>query len=632
MSEEIEKTPGDQSEGKESNTLDQDDISKLIDEMKGEENSSEAEDPAEKATDDETNQESDDSGDDESQDEGSNTLGQDDISKLIDEAQNKQKPIEDENTRPTENNDDNDKEEEIGEKAGTQEPDENFDEEEKKSEEETDEKDKREEKDDEDNGSFIGLDSDDEIEIDGDPEKETDKSDRDETDNKSKENDEDKGKKSKKNVGGEQAVILEEVKKKSKGKRFKLLILCILCVVFIAVLFGVYVFIKRSGADDIRAKEPFQPEQIAKPENKYNEEQTRQQIKVHETKDIPLSDSIIAKLEEITRVRNKLLVKEREIADLIRNYKNGISEMEDEILRVKQNNGINSFSAALKNKKIEFGMMTIQERQAYIEKIDRPYGWLNHGIEELLYLKRKIQIDAQISRVISGIDTEKMIRGIDIVIQSYLTGIEKLEIDMKNVKLMSLEIIWKRIIDKEKYAAGNKKKADEPVRINKLALTKEEKNNLMIWKEICSGNFKRKNEMTKLSSEVAKCLSKCKHADLFLNGISEISPEAARYLLKWKGSWICLNGVKKLSPEAAKYLFQWKGNWISLNGISEISSGLLRYLPQWQGKQLELMGLKYKGSKSERAGLKSLAKWEGLGGKLYIPVQIRKAIPQLSKA
>jgi hypothetical protein len=148
----------------------------------------------------------------------------------------------------------------------------------------------------------------------------------------------------------------------------------------------------------------------------------------------------------------------------------------------------------------------------------------------------------------------------------------------------------------------------------------------MIWEDICSGNFKRKNEMTKLSTGAAKCLSKWKHADLFLNGIYELSPQVARYLLKWQGNWICLNGVKELSPEAAKHLFQWQGNWISLNGISEISSELLRYLPQWQGKQLELMGLKYKKSKGEQSGLKYLAKWEKSGGKLYIPVQIRKVI------
>jgi hypothetical protein len=657
MSKETEKTSGQESEGKQSNTLGQDDISKLIDEMQGEENSSDTEDQAEKTTDDATKQESDETNDDEGEGEESSTLNQDDISKLIDEVQSEEKSSEaevkedttenvekdnegekndenempeDENTQTAESNDDNVEEKEIEEKAGSQEKHEKSVGEDEKPEKKTDKKDKKEENDEEDNGSFKGLDSDDEIEIDGDPDTEPDieknESNNEENDNKINKNDEDKDKKSEKDEGGGQAVILKDVKKRLKGNKFKLLITCILCVAFIAVLFGVYAYFKKSGAESINAEETFQPKQIAKPGNKYSEEQTRQQIKVYETKDIILSDSIIAKLEEITKLRNELLIKEGEIADLIMNYKNGISKMEDQILGLKQNNPINSFSVAIKNKKIEFGMMTIQRRLAYIEKIEPPYKWLNQGIEELLYLKRKIEIDARISRIISGIDMDKMIQEVDIVIQSYRNGIEKLEIDMKNVELMSLEMIWKRIIGKEKFTAENNTKTDEPLGINKPALKNEETNNRIIWEEICSGNFKRKNVMTKLSTEAAKCLSKWKHADLFLNGLSELSPNVTRYLLKWQGNWLCLNGVKKLSPEAAKNLFQWHGNWISLNGISEISSGLLRYLPQWQGKQLELMGLKYKKSKGERVGLKSLAKWEKSGGKLYIPVQIRKLI------
>jgi hypothetical protein len=419
------------------------------------------------------------------------------------------------------------------------------------------------------------------------------------------------------------------VKKRSKGKRSKLLIAYILSGIFISVLLGVYIFFKESGTDIIKAEKPLQPEQIAKPENNYSKEKTRQQIKVYATKDILLNDNIISKMEEITKLRNELLIKEKEITDLIRKYKNGISEMEDDILKVKQNNKINSFSVAIKNKKIEFGMMTIQRRLAYIEKIDPPYKWLNQGIEELLYLKQKIEIDSQVSGVISGIDMNKVIQEIDIVIQSYRTGIENLEIDMKNVELMSLEMIWERIIDREKFVAGNNERADETKGVNKSVLTNEDKKNQTIWKEICGGNFKRKNEMTKLSTEAAKCLSKWKNADLFLNGISGLSSEAARYLFQWKGNWICLNGMKKLSSESAKHLFQWQGNWISLNGLSEISSELLRHLPQWKGKQLELMGLKYKKSEGEVAGLKSLARWERSGGKLYIPVQVRKIINKL---
>jgi hypothetical protein len=441
MSEKIEKTSGDQSEGKESNNLDQDDISKLIDEIQGEENSSEMENRVEKTTDDETKQESDEKTDDESEGKESNTINRDDVSKLIDEVQTEakspeveekevtteyvekdnegEKNAESEMTKDkimqTAASNDDVKEKNIEEKAESQEHDGKSVEEDEKSEKETDEKDKKEENYDEDKDSYEGLDSDDEIEIDGDPDIKKDKSDNEDNDNKSKKNDEDKDKESKKDADGGQAVILKEVKKRSKRKRFKLLISCTLCLVFIAVLFGAYAFLKQSGAEIRKAEKPFQPEQIAKPGNKYSEEQTRQQIKVYETKDIILSDS-------------------------------------------KQNNKINSFSVAIKNKKIEFGMMTIQRRQAYIKKVDPPYKWLNQGIEELLYLKHKIEIDAQVSSVISGIDMDKMIQEIDIVIQNYRTGIEELEIDMKNIERISLEMIWKMIIDKEKFTAGNNNK------------------------------------------------------------------------------------------------------------------------------------------------------------------------------
>ena len=52
-------------------------------------------------------------------------------------------------------------------------------------------------------------------------------------------------------------------------------------VVFIAVLFGGYAFFKKSGSDKIKTEKPIQPEKIAKPGNKYNEEQSSQQIKLN---------------------------------------------------------------------------------------------------------------------------------------------------------------------------------------------------------------------------------------------------------------------------------------------------------------------------------------------------------------
>jgi chemotaxis protein histidine kinase CheA len=653
MSEEIEKTSDDKSEENESKSLDQDDISKLIDEMQSEENSSETEEQAEKTNDDEKKPESGEIKEDESVEPESNALNQDDISKLADEVQSEAKSSEGEetedstehadkdnegekkaeseippdgNTQPEEGNDNTIKKKKVEEETGSQEPEEILGSEDQKEEKETDESDEKEDTE-EDNGSFSGLDSDDENEIDGDPDPDTkseiekDQGDNEDKDDKSKEKDKDLDKRNIEGTDDGKATINKKAEKRFKGKGFKLLIACISSVVFVAVLLGIYLFFKKPGTnnkpeaatisgadtisavDKIKVEKPYQAKQKAKQKNKYG-----------------------AKLEEITNLRKELLIKEKEISDLIKNYKEGISEIENEILRVKQNYKIMSFSEAIKNKKIEFGMMTIKRRLEYIEKIDPPYKWLNYGIEELLYLKHKIEIDAQISSVISGIDMDKMIQEIDIVLRSYRTGIEKLEINGKNVELIPLEIIWKSIIDKEKFTAGNYEKTDRTVGINKPIHTNEENYNQMIWEEICNGDFKRKNEMTELSTQAAKCLSKWKHPDLFLNGISELPPEGAKYLLKWKGNWIGLNGVKELSPESAKHLFQWQGNWISLNGLSKISSGILNHLPQWQGKQLELMGLKYKGSKSEQAGLRSLAKWEKSGGKLYIPVKIRNVI------
>ena len=651
MSEEKNITSEEEDKGKESNNLDQDDISKLIDEMQSEEISSATDNQVEKTTDEGKKGESDEIKDD--QREESTTLNQDDISRL--EVQNEDKSSESEKREEqTENNvkDNEDKKNDENEmmkdeKTETAKSNDKVEEKATVNKEDGREKDETPEKkiDEEDNNGFKSLDSEDEVEIDGDldseanpetdpefntePGTEKDKNENEDNGEISKKENDDKNKETEKGSNSSPAVKTKMVKKKTKGKNFTMLISCISIIACIAVLLGLYAFFKKTGDNNKKSEESFESEQIRKLENKNSEGETTDQIKYYENKNIILNNSIFAKLDEIADLRDELLIKEKEIAELVQNYKSSISEMEDEILRVKQNYQISSFGDAIKNKKIEFSMMTIQRCLAYIEKIEQPYRWLNQGSEELLYLKRKIEIDSRISRVINGIDMDKIIKEADIVIQSYRNGIEKLEIEMKNVNLMPLETIWERLISKKKFAVKNNKKNDDKFEKKKTALRNEEINNRVIWEEICSGNYKRKNEMTNLSIEAAKCLSRWKHVDLFLNELLELSPDVAKHLLKWEGNWICLNGVKKLSSEAAKYLFQWQGNWISLNGISEISSGLLMYLPQWKGKQLELMGLKYKKTRSEIAGLEALAKWKKAGGKLYVPAQIRKVIEKL---
>jgi hypothetical protein len=324
-------------------------------------------------------------------------------------------------------------------------------------------------------------------------------------------------------------------------------------------------------------------------------------------------DEISTILEEATQLRNQLLAKKEEIYELDLYYRNGISELEQNIFQEAQREGIISYEQALKNKRIELNLRTIQRRQAYIRELQRPSSWLNAGSEELLYLTRNAQLDLAIGDIAGGIDINKHKRHISAAIYKYRPEGENLAVDRQETNMTPLETIWQRI----------KKLEDtkDPVSLNPK--------DKQIIDEICSGNFGRIAELTAISPEAAGCLAQMKGSDLFLNGVTKLSPAAAQNLFQWQGNWIGLNGIKELSPAAAKYLFKWSGKWISLNSLTDFPPELGLYLLRWEGQQLELMGLNIQHTESDPKALKFLALWEATGGKLFVPDEIRETMKRI---
>jgi hypothetical protein len=235
---------------------------------------------------------------------------------------------------------------------------------------------------------------------------------------------------------------------------------------------------------------------------------------------------------------------------------------------------------------------------------------LDHGSEELLYLKRNASFDLQMIEAARGIDMDAHMRRINDGIEKYQLNAQKLAIDMENIELVPLRQIWKKL--------QKRIQADPQIRV--------EINNWMIQQEICSGDLSRARELSTINIDTAKCIPNNKTTDLFLNNLTELSPAIAKQLCQWQGKWICLNGINALSPTAAQYLFQWEGDIISLNGLAEFPSELAEQLQNWKGKQLELMGLKLTKNKSGGIAFKHLAAWERAGGKLFVPDQIRKRL------
>ena len=318
------------------------------------------------------------------------------------------------------------------------------------------------------------------------------------------------------------------------------------------------------------------------------------------------------RLEEAAELRKQLLEKMEEIARLNLYYRNGIAELEHSIYQEAQKEGLKSFEQASKNKRIELDLRTIQRRQAYIQGLEKPAMWVDRGSEELLYLMRKAQLDLELIGIAGGVDINKHNRHISAAINQYRPNADKLAINLQQEETASLESIWQQ--------AKNRKNISDSANEQGSLTAKNEQ----IAAEICSGNFERMAELASITPETAKCLTRMKGSELFLNAVTQLPTDAAKELFQWQGNWICLNGITALSPAAAKYMFKWRGNWISLNGLTEFQPELATYLLKWEGQQLELMGLKYNKTEPEQKSLKFLALWETTGGRLFVPDGIRK--------
>jgi hypothetical protein len=319
------------------------------------------------------------------------------------------------------------------------------------------------------------------------------------------------------------------------------------------------------------------------------------------------------RLSEIGKLRESLILKNREIRTLKEHYAKGIEKLEKDILQEILSDKVQNYQQALQNKRIELGLQTIQRRLGYIKKLDDPIHWLEQGSEELLYIKRKTNFDLQLIEIASGIDMDLHMRHINAAIRKYRLTADNLAINTEGLKLEPLENIFKRLYSKTVNAPHLQAELD----------------NWYIQQEICSGDLSRVGELSDISIDAAKCMSETKISDLFLNNITELSPRVTKYLCQWDGKWLCLNGVEVLSPSVAEYLFQWKGEWISLNGLTDFPPELAKYLIQWKGKQLELMGLNLKEQKTQQLSLKYMVEWEKAGGKLFVPEPIRNMMKQL---
>ena len=332
------------------------------------------------------------------------------------------------------------------------------------------------------------------------------------------------------------------------------------------------------------------------------------------TKESPLAGIFRPGLAEISRLRDQLLRKQKEIRNLQQYYRDQIHAVENEILNEKLKSKINSFDEAIKNKAIEYGLRTIQRRKIYISNLTIPYNQLHFASEELLFLERLCDIQLKMQSVVKGIKPEKLMKRIDSALKKHRDGFNRLTVQTDNLPSLDLKLTWKELLHKTK----------EDVRISKgsgnSTLSQDQvKANSQILEEILKGEFSRKRYLTWLSPEGANALSKWSGKVLFLNGLSDLHVSAAENLSGWKGDWLCLNGLEEISPGSAGHLARWQGKRLSLNGLKSISDETAKELCDWQGMELEMVGL----TKVSPETINRLKTWANSEKKVYLSKDFR---------
>jgi hypothetical protein len=314
------------------------------------------------------------------------------------------------------------------------------------------------------------------------------------------------------------------------------------------------------------------------------------------------------RLDEIDAHRRAVTEKRDEIAKLTRSCRYDALELEEELTAILRRSGYDSPSSALKDKRISFMLQSIQRRQAYVNGMEKPLAAMDDLGEELLFLKRRVELELSLQAVSDGVELESLGRMIPSVLEGVAPVMRALSTDPDgSYPQPPPDAIWKRVLDAAKAAgplpAGGPAEA--------------------VTAEICRGDLGRASELTHLSLRSARCIAEAPGIALFLARLTELSPAAATKLREWPGRWLSLNGLTRLTPEVGEQLLRWPGDRLSLNGVKNLPAEAARFLPGWPGQELELMGL------AKSNGLEYLVRWEEAGGRLFVNEALRREIDLL---
>jgi hypothetical protein len=146
-------------------------------------------------------------------------------------------------------------------------------------------------------------------------------------------------------------------------------------------------------------------------------------------------DQQIARMSDMQESLKKQIGK---ISDVQNTYHKRIQELKREIQEEKKRTGVYSLSNA--TERMNYNIRLIQEQDAYWFKLSEIQIMTQKGLEEAIFMKRKLEARKTMSEVVAdGKDLGAEINGL---LKTYSPYANKVAINPKELKFKPLEVLW----------------------------------------------------------------------------------------------------------------------------------------------------------------------------------------------
>jgi len=158
------------------------------------------------------------------------------------------------------------------------------------------------------------------------------------------------------------------------------------------------------------------------------------------------ADELQQRLADISLLHGQLQEKIKGAVDLREELYGEVKQLRSEVLSLKKEKKIRSFSEGVEFPRIRYNLTLMRELKGYIANFNDKIRFLQIGSDKLYYLYHQAEDDLRIIHTLNDLKVDALQSQIDGVIAEYLPEAHNLLIDLNRIPYEKPERIWEQLL------------------------------------------------------------------------------------------------------------------------------------------------------------------------------------------